>query len=65
MSRWITRNDDGSITTTISELDECRWLYNEVCCNDECEECADYPYPSEKCLGSCPFFEKDDGKIID
>lgn len=63
MSRFITRQDDDTYLEEIESMEICKWRYNDVCCNDECPELADYPYPSNKCEGSCPYFEKEDGII--
>ena len=60
MSRFITRQDDDTLIE-IESMEICKWRYNDVCCNDECPELADQPYPSNKCEGSCPYFEKEDG----
>lgn len=49
----------------VDEIDysKCKYLYNEVCCNDQSEYVADYPYPHCKCEGKkdCECFEKEDG----
>lgn len=43
---------------------KCKWIINEVCCNDSSEYLADYPYPNCKCENKkqCKYFEKEDGK---
>ena len=48
----------------IESMDICKWKINEICCNDECEYLADYPYPYCKCENKkqCKYFEKEDGK---
>lgn len=51
----------------IDEIDynKCKWLYNQVCCNDKSEFLADYPYPRCKCEDDtyCKCFEKEDGEL--
>ena len=49
MSSFLSRNEDGTYRKDIESMDICKWKINEVCCNDECEYLADYPYPSCKC----------------
>ena len=63
MSRFITRQDDDTYLEEIESMEICKWRYNDVCANDKCPDLADYPYPSNKCEGSCPYFEKEDGII--
>ena len=53
---------DGKITITIDSMDECKYLYDQVCCNDQCEWCCNYPY-GEDCGTKCRFYEKEDGVI--
>lgn len=47
----------------IQRIIKCKWLIEEICVNDNSPDLADYPYPSNKCEGSCPYFEKEDGKL--
>ena len=61
MSRFLTENNDGTYLEEIESMEVCRWRINEVCCNDESPDLADYPYPSSKCEGSCKYFLKEDG----
>lgn len=56
MSSWLTKNPDGSYTQTIKDADQCKWLINEVCCNDSCDQCFVYPDTEEYCP-KCPHFE--------
>ena len=69
MSRFLTRNEDGTYLEEIESTEVCRWRINEVCCNDKCECLGDYPINSEQCFKDCdkfwkcPHFEEDDGKI--
>lgn len=49
---------------------KCKWLIEEICCNDKSEYLADYPYPSSICEleedgknYTCDCFEKEDGII--
>ena len=64
MSKWLDRLEDGTYKTEIESMEVCKWKVNEVCCNDECEELGDYPYPSSKCESKekCKYFEKEDRK---
>lgn len=43
---------------------ECKWLCNEICCNDNSPYLADYPFPFCKCESKkdCEYFEKEDGR---
>lgn len=36
MSRYIEEKD-GKYITTIANMDLCKHMYNEVCCNDQSE----------------------------
>lgn len=63
MSRWMERGSDGTIRQGIISMDECRYLIDEVCCNDKSQQCCDFPHPEEYCAKSCPFFTKEDGVI--
>ena len=65
MSRFLTQKDDGSYLEEIESMEVCKWRINEVCCNDDCENVADYPYPYCKCENKeqCSCFEKEDGVI--
>ena len=59
MSRWIAEKEDGGYLVTLADMDQCKHIYNEVCCNDKSEACCDYP-DEEECK-TCPLFEKEDG----
>ena len=61
MSRFI---DYQPIHIDEIDYNQCKWLINEVCCNDSSEYLADYPYPNCKCenKNQCKYFEKEDGK---
>ena len=63
MSRWMKEGSDGVIQQGIISMDECRYLIDEVCCNDKSQQCCDFPHPEEYCAKLCPFFTKEDGKI--
>ena len=44
MSRYVDSGKDERgryILETLADEDGCRWEYNGVCCNDECELCPD------------------------
>ena len=59
----MTKGSDGIIRQGIVSMDECRYLIDEVCCNDKSQQCCDFPHPEEYCAKQCPFFTKEDGKI--
>lgn len=60
MSRWIEiEGDDYKVT--IADMDECKHMYDGICCNDENEWCCDYAYEDD--CKSCKLFEKEDGAI--
>lgn len=65
MSRFLTKNEDGTYLEEIESMEECKWKINEVCCNDRSPDLADYPYPRSKCESKegCRYFEKEDGII--
>lgn len=63
MSRWMEKGSDGIILQGISSMDECRYLINEVCCNDKSDQRCDFPHPEEYCAKRCPHFTKEDGII--
>ena len=52
----------GLVKETIESMTECRWLVNNVCTNDRCQECCDFPHP-DYCAKVCSLFEKEDGII--
>lgn len=60
--RSIVKNDDGTYTTTILSMDGCKYLYEDVCCNDKSEFVADFPDQKKDCV-ECKFFEKEDGVV--
>ena len=62
MSRWMETDKDGTIRQGILSMDECRYLIDEVCCNDRSEQCCDFPH-REYCSQRCPHFTEEDGKI--
>lgn len=49
----------------IDEIDysKCKYLINEVCCNDESECVADYPNIKCETKEECRYFAEEDGKI--
>lgn len=58
----MDEGDDGEIRQSISSMDECRYLINEVCCNDKSDQCCDFPHP-DYCNSRCPHFTKEDGTL--
>lgn len=61
MSRWIKDAPDGGYITTIADMDECKYMYDEICCNDESEHCCCYAFKDD--CKRCELFEKEDGVI--
>ena len=66
MSRFLTRQDDGSYLEELESMDVCRWRIDGICYNVLCDCFGDCPYPSSICESNryCEHFEKEDG-IID
>lgn len=48
------------------DYNTCKYLYNEVCCNTQCEWLADFPNAEQICsINSkhrCKYFEEDNTK---
>ena len=64
MSRTIEVDEDLKlISETISSMEECKHLCNEVCCNDMCDQCGQL-VDSRFCSQKCPQFTKEDGIIV-
>lgn len=63
MSRWLEDDGHGGYCEELANIDECRYLINEVCCNDKSDQCCDFPHPEEYCAKCCPYFTKEDGII--
>ena len=61
MSRWMEQSSDGTIRQGIISMDECRYLIDEVCCNDKSDQCCDFPH--EEYCQRCPHFTKEDGVL--
>ncbi len=55
MGRQLERKDNR-LRETVTDDNKCRWLYNEVCCNDSSEWLADFPH--EFC-DRCRYFAKE------
>lgn len=60
MSRYLSRNDDGSYLEEIECMDECKWKINEMCCNDSSPYLGDF-YCSSNLKRIC--YEEEDGII--
>lgn len=45
---------DG-VSVSLNERKLCKWLHDEVCCNAESDECADFP--SQEVCNRCKYFE--------
>lgn len=67
MSRYITSNekDTNTFIEEIESIDICKWRINDMCCNENSDYLADYPYPTCKCESKddCNYFEEEDGVI--
>lgn len=61
MSKWMNLDNDGNRIVSIASMEQCKNMYNEVCCAGESEYVGDYPSDAD-CKG-CPFFEKEDGVL--
>lgn len=62
MSRMLSRDN----TEEIWDLDQCKYLLNDVCVNHKSEMLGDFPicYGEDYC-SQCELFEKEDGVIDD
>lgn len=67
MSRFLTKKEDGTYLEEIESMEVCKWRIIDICCNDKCDYCGDYPYPSSICesKNKCEYFEKEDGVLKD
>jgi len=66
MSRNLLYNKDYKcIGQEIESMDICKWLINDICCNDKSDALEDYPYPRSICENKygCGCFEKEDGIV--
>lgn len=59
MSRWLEDDGKGGLREVLANIDECRYLIDDVCCNDQSEQCCDWPH-AEYCLKRCPHFTKEE-----
>lgn len=59
MSRRYEPAPDGGYTVTIDDMNECKYMYDKICCNDESEHC--YCYALKDDCKRCELFEKEDG----
>lgn len=60
MSRQYEPTPDA-YTVVIDDMNKCKNMYDEVCCDDRSSWRGGYPDP-EYCE-QCPWFEKEDGVI--
>lgn len=60
MSRQYEKVIDGEYTVVIDDMNECKHMYDGVCCNDQSPLRGDYAYHEENCK-HCELFEKEDG----
>jgi hypothetical protein len=42
MSRFLTKNEDGTYLEEIESIHRCKMKINEVCCNDKCKHLGNY-----------------------
>lgn len=63
MSRFIKKGRNGTYQITIDSPEDCKFMYNEVCCNADSDEVGDYPDREEFCRKRCLNFIKEDMKI--
>lgn len=61
MSRYIEQDKHGNYTETIASMNECRWMYDDCCCNHDSDCVADYP--DEETCKRCKLYEKENGEI--
>ena len=61
MSRWIEKDSNGVIHQGIISMDQCRDMFNDVCCNDRSDLCGDFPH--EDYCKRCALFTKEDGIV--
>jgi len=52
---------DGEQIETIEDMNKCKHLVNEVCCEGYSEHVADFP--REEDCAQCVFFQKEDGVV--
>ena len=57
MSKWIEEIGDGKYKAVLADQDECKHMYDMICCNDQSEWCCEYP--GEDCE-KCKLFEPED-----
>ena len=58
----MEKDPDGTIRQGIISTEECRYLIDEVCCNDKSDQFCDFPHP-DYCKERCPHFTKEDGVL--
>ena len=62
MSRYIesvTVDGRHEYKEEIANMKQCKWMYNEVCCNPDSELCADFPMEGDCRI--CTHFERENG----
>lgn len=62
MSRWLEDDGNGGLREVLADITECRYLIDDVCCNDQSEQCCDFPH-HEYCSQRCPHFTKEEGLL--
>lgn len=64
MSRWLESDGAGGLREVLASTEECRYLIDDVCCNDRSDQCCDFPHP-DYCTMCCPHFTPEDAKLIE
>ena len=44
MSRFLSRNSDGTYLEEIESMEECKWRINGMCCNDSSKYLGEWCY---------------------
>lgn len=62
MSRFVTKVGDKFIEE-IESMDVCRWMINQVCCNEKCKHLGSYPFVDCYNGEDCKCYERENGII--
>ena len=59
-------NEDGTKSDRIlvDDITKCKWLCDEVCCNDKSECLGDYPEHKCESENECELFERENGVAL-
>lgn len=58
MSRWVDKLPNGELREEIADINGCRHMYNQICCNPNSEFCT--CDTGEDDYRSCIFFEPEE-----